>query len=238
MKIHYLQHHPCFPIGSIRQWAVDNGHTITGSDLSKKDLLPNLEDFDLLVPLGGPMGAYEEGRHLWIKMEREFIGEAIVAGKHILSFGIGAQIVSQALRGDINKNPYREICFGEVRLNKEGREFPLLAGVPEKFTALHWHKDILEVPRDGHLLAKSKGCKTQAFRYKDRVMCFQFHLETTAETILDLIKQCRGDIVKGQFVQSPEELEHNSRKCKNMNAQLDHILQNYATQISELNAKN
>ena len=190
-----------------------------------------MEDFDMLISLGGAMGAYEEGRYLWITLERDFVGKSIVAGKYILSFGFGAQILSQALRGEVNKNPYREISFGEVRLNKEGRKFPLLAGVPEKITVLHWHKDVLEVPRDGHLLAKSKGCKYQAFRFHDRVMGLQFHLEMTVENVFLLIKSGRGDIVKGKYVQTPEELEKGSKKCNNMNSQLGTILQNYANKF-------
>lgn len=211
---------------------MENGHSLNGSDLSKKELLPEIDDFDLLISLGGPMGAYEEGRYLWIKQERSFIGEAIVAGKYMLGLGLGAQIICQSLRGEIHKNPYREIGFGEVRLNKEGRSFDLLANIPEKITALHWHKDVFEVPPNGHLLAKSKGCNYQSYRFHDRVMALQFHLETTPDDLAELIKKCRGDIVKGQYVQSPEELEKASKKCKNMNTLLGRILSNYAAKIN------
>jgi GMP synthase-like glutamine amidotransferase len=236
MRIHYIQHHPAFEVGSIAHWAQKKKHQLTGTDLSKGELIPELGEFDMLISLGGPMGAYEEGRHLWIKQERSLMGEAIVAGKLILAFGLGAQILSQALRGGIHKNPYREIGFGEVRFNKDGQQSPLLIGLPEKITVLHWHKDLFEVPRDGHLLAKSKGCKSQGFRFHDRVMGFQFHLETTPEIIEALIKKCRGDIVKGQFVQSPDELIVASKKCKNMNGLLERILDNYEEKFSSLSS--
>ncbi len=235
MRIQYLKHHEAFDIGYIAQWAKENNFPLKGCDLSKKELLPSMDEFDMLVVLGGAMGAYEEGRYLWIKQERNFIGEAIKRGKYILAFGLGAQILAQSLRGDIHKNPYREIGFGEVRFNKEGRDFCLLKDIPEKITALHWHKDLFDIPRDGHLLAKSKACKYQAFRFHKRVMGLQFHLETTPETLTTLIKKCRCDIVKGQNVHNPNELEANAKKCKNMHNILARILNNYVIEFNNNN---
>ena len=41
---------------------------------------------------------------------------------------------------------------------------------------------------------------------KKKVFGFQYHLENTLSIIKDLVENCRGEMVPGVYVQTPEEL--------------------------------
>jgi GMP synthase (glutamine-hydrolysing) len=65
-----------------------------------------------------------------------------------------------------------------VTLTREGRQDPLLAGLPATFDAFVGHKEaISELPRHAVLLATSPACPVQAFRIGARVYATQFHPE-------------------------------------------------------------
>jgi GMP synthase (glutamine-hydrolysing) len=68
-----------------------------------------------------------------------------------------------------------------VTLTPEGREDPLLRGLPATFDAFVGHKEaISRLPRHAALLAGSPGCPVQAFRIGGHVYATQFHPELDA----------------------------------------------------------
>jgi hypothetical protein len=63
IKIHYLQH--VFEgLASIETWAKSHSHFLCSSRFYQDESLPNLEDFDLLVVMGGVMNIIV--RKLWV----------------------------------------------------------------------------------------------------------------------------------------------------------------------------
>jgi GMP synthase (glutamine-hydrolysing) len=52
---------------------------------------------DLLVILGGPIGAYEEERYPFIAQELALISARIAAGRPMLGVCLGAQLIARAL---------------------------------------------------------------------------------------------------------------------------------------------
>ena len=79
-----------------------------------------------------------------------------------------------------------------VTLTREGRQDPLLRGLPDTFDAFVGHKEAIStLPRHAVLLASSPGCPVQAFRVGSAVYATQFHPE------LDLAGLCtRIDVYK------------------------------------------
>ena len=68
-----------------------------------------------------------------------------------------------------------------VTLTREGRQDPLLSGLPETFDAFTGHKEAISVlPRHAVSLASSPACPVQAFRVGSRVYATQFHPELDA----------------------------------------------------------
>jgi GMP synthase (glutamine-hydrolysing) len=68
-----------------------------------------------------------------------------------------------------------------VTLTGDGRQDPLLAGLPATFDAFVGHKEaISRLPRHAVLLATSPACPVQAFRIGSAVYATQFHPELDA----------------------------------------------------------
>lgn len=55
MRIHYLQHVEFEGPAIISRWALHRGYTLTATKFYRNDTLPEVEEIDLLVVLGGPM---------------------------------------------------------------------------------------------------------------------------------------------------------------------------------------
>jgi GMP synthase-like glutamine amidotransferase len=83
---------------------------------------------------------------------------------------------------------------------------PLLKGIPEKFTAFHWHGDTFGLPEEAIRLFESEACKNQGFIYKNRVIGLQFHLEMSNKTIQNVIENCRDELVEGMYIQNEEKM--------------------------------
>jgi GMP synthase (glutamine-hydrolysing) len=68
-----------------------------------------------------------------------------------------------------------------VTLTREGRQDPLLRGLPTTFDAFVGHKEaISRLPHHAALLASSPACPVQAFRIGSAVYATQFHPELDA----------------------------------------------------------
>jgi len=66
----------------------------------------------------------------------------------------------------------------EVSLTAEGKQDPLLSGLPETFDALVGHKEACDqVPPGATLLAASETCPVQMFRIGKNIYATQFHPE-------------------------------------------------------------
>ena len=207
MRLHYLQHVPFENPGSILMWAKSNGHDITNTQLYKNDPLPKQQDFDWLVIMGGPMNIYEEDKYPWLSQEKSFIRESIDAGKVIIGLCLGGQLIADVIGGKVTKNPYREIGWFPVRLDKKIKSSPLFSFFPPQPVVFQWHGDTFSVlPEDAQCIAENDACKQQAFIYKKRVFGFQYHLENTKEIITSLIENCKNEMVPDIYVQTPIEV--------------------------------
>jgi GMP synthase (glutamine-hydrolysing) len=76
-----------------------------------------------------------------------------------------------------------------VTLTSDGRQDPLLAGLPATFDAFVGHKEaISRLPRHAVLLATSPACPVQAFRIGSAVYATQFHPELDAASLCTRIE--------------------------------------------------
>jgi len=206
LRLHYLQHVPFEDLANIEVWAKDNGHTVTKTLLFDGEKLPDLDDLEFLVIMGGPMNIYEEGEYSWLVEEKNFIREAISAKKLVLGICLGAQLIADVLGAKIYKNRYDEIGWFPITLTEEAEESPIFGRLPKSFIALHWHGDTFDIPHEARLLAKSEGCINQAFEYKGHVLGLQFHLESSPGSVEKLAYYCGGGLKEAKYVQMPEEI--------------------------------
>jgi GMP synthase-like glutamine amidotransferase len=205
LRIHYLQHVPFEDLANIERWAKSRGHDISRTRLFSDEPFPERSNFDWLMVMGGPMNIYEHERYPWLEGEKEFIRQAIAAGKIVLGICLGAQLMADVLGGSVIANEHKEIGWFEVRLTGEGRSSPLFSALPDRFTAFHWHGDTFQIPPGAVRTAESRACANQAF-VQGKAVGLQFHLESSQESLDHLLENCADELRDGPFVQREEEL--------------------------------
>jgi GMP synthase-like glutamine amidotransferase len=114
MKIHYVQHVAFEDPAQILTWALSNGHALAATRLHLNERLPDPDEFDLLIIMGGPMSVHDHDRYSWLKDEKKFIESAIATGKKVLGICLGAQLIAHVLGAPVKKNRTPEIGWYEV----------------------------------------------------------------------------------------------------------------------------
>jgi GMP synthase-like glutamine amidotransferase len=230
MRLHYLQHVPFENPGAILTWAARNGHSVTSTQLYADGSLPNLEEFDWLVVMGGPMNIYEEATYPWLAREKSLIRQAVIAGKVILGLCLGAQLIADVIGGKVTKNPHKEIGWFPVQLSEQARLSPLFSFFPPQPLVFQWHGDTFSVlPAAAVSIARSEACEHQAFVYRSRVFGFQFHLENTPAIIAGLIENCQDELIPDVYVQTPAELLAHPEYIEQDNRWLEEFLNRLET---------
>ena len=228
MRLHYLQHVPFEGLGTIESWAKANGYQITMTRLFDQDPLPMVDDFDWLIVMGGPMNIYEEGKYQWLVHEKLFIEECLKKNKFILGICLGAQLIADVLGGKVVKNTEKEIGWFPVSLTGEAqKDSVFFKGIPSSFMAFHWHEDRFNLPKACTRMAESEGCFHQAFGYGGRVVGLQFHIESTCEGVMELVRHCGGEFLTGRYVQSPDDMVSKAVYFNGIEKTLETFLCNY-----------
>jgi GMP synthase-like glutamine amidotransferase len=192
MRIVCLQHVDYEGPEKIADWATDRGHTLE-TVIPLFESFPDIADFDMLVVLGGPMGADDEAAYPWLAAEKRFIAQAVGAGRRVLGVCLGCQLVAEAIGGRAHPHAVREVGWFPVRLTPTGRYGRSLSVFPDTFVAGQWHGDTYELPEGVKTAAVSDACDNQAFEHgSGRVVGLQFHLEWTPDALVDLVRH-HGD---------------------------------------------
>lgn len=133
---------------------------------------------DLLVVLGGPIGAYEDDAYPFLTDEIALLSARLAADRPTLGICLGAQLMARALGSSVYPGPAKEIGFAPVMLSEAGRQSCLaeLDGHP----VLHWHGDTFDLPAGSALLASTAICRNQAYARGPNVLGLQFHPEVGA----------------------------------------------------------
>ena len=130
---------------------------------------------DLIIVLGGPIGAYEESIYPFLRREIALLERRLAAARPTFGICLGAQLIARVLGSRVYPAPAKEIGWRELQLSQAGRSGPLrhFAGV----SALHWHGDTFDLPQGAELLASTEICPNQAFGFGCHVLACQFHPE-------------------------------------------------------------
>jgi GMP synthase-like glutamine amidotransferase len=225
LRIHYIQHVRFEGLGNIEPWAVARGHRLSATRTFARDPFPTPDQYDWLIIMGGPMGANDDDRHVWMAGEKETIRAAIDAGKGVLGICLGAQLIAHVLGARVYPGPEKEIGWLPIGKSEAGRAHPLLTGMPDPFTVFHWHGDTFDLPAGATLLASSVATRHQAFIYGDRVVGLQFHLENSPETIAGMVEQCADELdTTNRYVQSADTIRAGLSHCETNTRALEALL--------------
>jgi len=156
------------------------GWTISYRDAAVDDVAgAEVEAVDLLVVLGGPIGAYEEELYPFLMDELRVIEHRLAAGRAVLGICLGSQLMARALGARVYPGTGKEIGWAPLQLTEAGRGSclaPLADGTP----MLHWHGDTFDLPKGAGLLASTPRYKNQAFAWERHGLALQCHLEVAA----------------------------------------------------------
>ncbi|WP_045524534.1 type 1 glutamine amidotransferase [Neobacillus niacini] len=226
MRIYCLQNDPLAGLGEIETWINKKGYSVTTTQVYEDIDFLSPDDYDLLIILGGPMGAYEEEKKPWLRFEKDYISEAIRRKKFVLGICLGAQLIASALGSPVYPHSVKEIGWWQLECRKEAESLQLMDGLPEKFTVFQLHTDTYDLPQGAVHLAESKACLNQAFLYKNRVIGLQFHPEFTANTLNEIVKKLGHELTDGPFIQKPEEFLNRNDLLEGAHSFLFNLLEN------------
>jgi GMP synthase (glutamine-hydrolysing) len=159
-----------------------------------------------LVIMGGPMGVYERDRYPYLQDELHLIEKILKDSKPILGICLGSQLLAAALGAEVRRGRQKEIGWHSVHLTEQAKVDPLLAGIDQLFTALHWHGDVFDLPRGAVRLARSDLTDCQSFRYRTNAYGFLFHMETTAEILRGMVTAF-GDELSQEGIDGSEVIQ-------------------------------
>jgi GMP synthase-like glutamine amidotransferase len=183
MRVLVLQHIACEHPGVFSEVMAERGVEATAVELDEGEALPDWREFDAVLAMGGPMGAYDERDHPWLAGEKELVREVVDADRPFLGVCLGVQLLASALDAAVHPAETPEVGLLPVELTDEGRKDPLFAGLEEPLVSLQWHADTFELPAGSVRLARSELVPNQAFRAGERAYGIQFHLEVTLEMV-------------------------------------------------------
>jgi len=190
MEILVLQHINIEDPGYIKDLMLKDGVKLTTIELDEGDKIPNdLNKFDAMFCMGGPMDTWMEDKYPWLIDEKKKIKEFVVnLKKPYLGFCLGCQLLGEVIGGKVVKSKEPEIGMLDINFSKEKSKDSLFSTFPNKVKALQWHSyEVinLEMNKDITLLASSNITKYQIFKYKNNAYGIQFHIEVKDTTVND-----------------------------------------------------
>jgi GMP synthase (glutamine-hydrolysing) len=173
-----FQHVPHEILGTFNPLLKDAGFRIRYVNFGRTpDAQPNMDKYDGLIILGGPMCVDQVDTHPHLATEIAAIRTAIEHHKPVLGICLGAQLIAAALQAKVRKNPVKEIGWYDVSPTSDGERDPLFKAFKGTEKIFQWHGDTFDIPAGAVQLASSPDCANQAYRYGDRTYGLQFHLE-------------------------------------------------------------
>jgi GMP synthase (glutamine-hydrolysing) len=137
-----------------------------------------LDSYDAVLVFGGSVHPDQEGRHVWLRDEIEWLQGLISRRVPTLGICLGSQLVARAAGSWVGPLEEPEIGWHEVELTEAGATDPVLSALPPRFQALQWHHYEHGQPDGAVALARNSAC-LQGFRIGEACWGVQFHPEVT-----------------------------------------------------------
>jgi GMP synthase (glutamine-hydrolysing) len=125
--------------------------------------------------------------------------------------------------------PLPEFGWLPVSLPFPGGTEPMVMGVNDNAMMFHWHYDTFDLPKlpapanaapppapppptGNSLLCSTKVCRNQAFRFRNRLFGFQFHIESTPKEIEAMLANGKEDVVKALGPDGEKKIREDTSK--------------------------
>ena len=183
-----LQHIKIEDPGYIKDLMIKDKVNLTTIELDEGENIPkNLNNFDAMFCMGGPMDTWMEKDYPWLIEEKKRIREFVVElKKPYLGFCLGCQLLGEVIGGQVTRSEPSEIGILDIEFIENKNKDNLFSSFPNQIKSLQWHSyevQNLENNKDVTLIASSAVTKYQIFKYQNHAYGIQFHIEIKDTTV-------------------------------------------------------
>ena len=239
MKIISLQHIAIEDPGTFKDFLLADGHELTTIQLDEGENIPsNLDEFDAMLCMGGPMDTFMEDEFNWLVGEKKAIGEYVLnLKKPFLGFCLGCQLLGEVLGGKVVQSNPPEIGVLDIDVSNQAITDPVFNFLPSKIKALQWHSyevQGLESNPNINIVGSSPTTKYQIFGYNNHAYGIQFHLEIRKSTVDDwaAVPEYKNALEQSLGEEAlPLMKKEVNEEIDNMMAQCNQLYQNFISII-------
>ena len=187
-KVIILQHISIEDPGYIKDLMIKDNFDLTTIELDEGEKIPeNLDQFDAMFCMGGPMDTWMEKDFPWLIDEKKRIKEFVVdLKKPYLGFCLGCQLLGEVVGGKVVKSNKPEIGILDINFLENKNNDKLFSKFPNTIKSLQWHSyevQNLENIKNITLVASSPDTKYQIFKFHEHAYGIQFHIEIKKTTV-------------------------------------------------------
>jgi len=181
-RVAAIRHLAFEDLGTFTEPLTARGFTVEMHDAGVDPLREPLAEADLVIILGGPIGANESDHYPFLNEELEGLERRLAADRPTFGICLGAQLIARTLGGAVYAGENgKEIGWGALELTADGAR-SCLAPLAEQ-PVLHWHGDTFDLPPETERLAGTRAYPNQAFARGRNLLALQFHVEADSRRI-------------------------------------------------------